>query len=283
MKRSSPGQKEIRFFPSSSVIFLISQRHRQRCYRSRDKLVLASPVLILIWKFWDFLFVYSLFNLKKISLSSFKWVSICSKFHTVLVWSCMLFCIASSSHPHFFFLGYLSHGWVFLLLFNSAELFEVPSKTWHQDKLWASEVTLLAVPKTLSWFQEAKVKRVWSELGRIHLNWGKRLMEKNLVTTSYLQCPRVSVLFILGAQSIAIVGRERGAALYFLLKTLVLMIRMFCAFRLGVVPPVSSDAGDGWRSSTSHRNAGSEGFAWGTSEPCGDAASGHSSPPFALT
>lgn len=93
----------------------------------------------------------------------------------------ILYCFISPLPPVwfvFFFLGYLSHGWVFLLLFNSAELFEVPPKTRHQDQLWASEVSLLAVPKALSWFQEAKVKRAWSELGRIRLNLGKKARGK---------------------------------------------------------------------------------------------------------
>lgn len=85
-------------------------------------------------------------------------------------------------------------------------------------------------------FRRQKWKERGQNWGEYVWIWGKRLVEKNIVTTSYLQCPRVSVLFILGAQSIAVVGRERGAALYFLLKTPVLMIRMFCAFRLGVVP-----------------------------------------------
>lgn len=139
------------------------------------------------------LFVYSLFNLKKASLSIFKCASISCKSHTVLVWSHVSLQIALSL-LHFWLRSsrnYLSRCWGFVSLFNSAELSEVPPETRHQDKLWAGEVSLLAVPNTLSlqWFQEAKANRVWWRLGWIHLNGEKGSWKKIL-----WQCPTCRVL-----------------------------------------------------------------------------------------
>lgn len=74
-------------------------------------------------------------------------------------------------------------------------------------------------------------RQKWTECGHNWGEWiwiGKKACGKKIVLTSYLQCPPLSVLFILGAQSIAIIRRGRGGApLYLLFKMLVLMVIIF--------------------------------------------------------
>lgn len=93
----------------------------------------------------------------------------------------ILYCFISPLPPVWFFFFFLAtclmaESSCFCLI--QLNFLRSPPKTRHQDQLWASEVSLLAVPKALSWFQEAKVKRAWSELGRIHLNLGKKARGK---------------------------------------------------------------------------------------------------------